>query len=137
VSDNWTLKEVLASDSKGRWLFRKNLSPAIPPADPSYGYVAYLTFSYVPRDESGLPCARDDAELTRIEEDMLVSLEADGLSVQVAAVLKDGVKDLLYYTRDPEHFLEVAALARDSYPNYRVQCEIAKDAAWSHYIEFP
>jgi hypothetical protein len=137
MADDWALKEVLAPGSPERWFFRKNLAPAVAPAHPGYRHITYLTFSYSPKDESGLPSKRDDVVLTQIEESVSASLEADGLSVQVGAALKGGVKDLLYYTRDPERFLTVATQTRHDYPQYRVQCEIVEDPRWSQYDEFP
>ena len=137
MSDNWRLKEYRPKDSKEVWFFRKNLAPQIPVRHPGYSHVAYLTFGYFPRDESGLPADVDTDALYRIEEEALDELSADDLAVQIAAVTKPGIKDLLFQTRDPNEFLRRAASFRSRYTQFRVECEISPDPQWSQYDDFP
>lgn len=135
--DNWSLKEYRQNESAERWFFRKNLEPAVPVGCIEYPYVVYLTFHYVPRDNSGLPSKVDEGEFFRIEDEEVAVLEDDGLAVQVASVLKGGIKDLIFYTSNPDEFLRRASRFRDTYPQYRVACEITRDSKWEHYSEFP
>jgi hypothetical protein len=135
--DEWSLKEFQPKNSPERHIFRKNLFPVITPADPRYPFIAYLTFAYSPRDESGLPSSRDEEILVRVEEKEILCLEANGLSVQVGAVLKSGIKDMLFYTRNPDEFLSMAEKFRDEYPQFKVSCEIGNDAEWACYRDFP
>lgn len=135
--DNWSLKECRPTDSPEVWFFRKNLAPEIPVRHPDYSYLAYLTFVYEPRDESGLPTKQDEDVLFRIEESELGPLLSDGLAVQIAAVTKCGIKDLLFHTRDPQEFLRRAERFRDVYTQFQVGCEITPDPEWSQYDDFP
>ena len=59
-TDDWSLKEYRPEGSPQRWFFRKNLAPEIAVRHPDYPYLVYLTFVYVPRDESGLPTTADE-----------------------------------------------------------------------------
>jgi hypothetical protein len=135
--DEWTLKEFGHEGSPERWFFRKNVAPGIPVADSAYPYLAYLTFAYSPKDKSGLPSSSDNDVLFRIEEEELGELLADALAVQVGAVMKNGVKDLLFYTKDPEEFLRRAENFRISYPQFEVSCEISQDPEWAQYEDLP
>lgn len=135
--DEWILKEYRPEQSQQRWFFRKNLAPSVPVGSLQYPFVVYLTFHYVPRDDSGLPSNLDDTEFFRIEDQEVTVLEEDGLALQVASVLKSGVKDLIFYTCSPDEFLRRASRFRDTYPQYRVSCEITRDPKWEHYSGFP
>jgi hypothetical protein len=136
-NDQWSLKQVQPEESSEQWFFRKNLAPVVSPADPKYPFIAFLTFSYSPRDESGLPSNHDEEVFFRIEDEEIACLEVNGLSVQVASVLKSGIKDMLFYTRDPEEFLRIAERFRNQYPQYQVSCEIGEDPKWEQYEDFP
>ncbi len=134
---NWSLKEYQEPGSPEVWIFRKNLAPEVAIRHPDYVYLAYLTFNYEPRDDSGLPSAEDNAVLSEIEESAFEKLTADLLAVQIAVVTKEGIRDLLYHTRDPQEFLRRAESFRFAYEQFQVGCEIASDPTWSQYEDFP
>ena len=92
--DQWSLKEYRPNNSPKRGFFRKNLAPGAKPRG-SHSFIAYLTFHFEPRDESGLPSAEDNRLLSEVEADAFQELEGDGLAIHVATAMKDGVKDLL------------------------------------------
>lgn len=135
--DNWSLIEYRPQGSPECWFFRKNLAPEIPPRHTDYPYLAYLTFAYLPRDDSGLPSDTDERVLFNIEDSGLADLLAGSLAVQIGAVTKRGIKDLLFYTRDPQEFLRRAERFRDTYTQFRVGCEISPDPEWSQYEDLP
>jgi Family of unknown function (DUF695) len=135
--DEWTLTEFCPDVSPERGFFRKNTAPEIAVGDPAYPYLVYLTFAYSPRDASGLPSESDDDVLFRIEEEELGDLMADALAVQIGAVTKNGIKDLLFYTRDAQEFLRRAEQFRTKYPQFEVGCEISKDPEWAQYGDLP
>ncbi len=76
-------------------------------------------------------------KLATIEAEADDILESDLLAVHVASALKSGVKDLVFYTREPSAFLRLAERFRESNPEYRVSCEVSPDPSWSHYRDFP
>ena len=136
AEDQWSLKEYRPNNSPKRGFFRKNLAPAAKPRG-SHSFMAYLTFHFEPRDESGLPSAEDNRLLSEVEADAFVELEADGLAIHVATAMKDGVRDLLFYTRDAEEFLKKAEKYRYLHDQFDVECEIGPDPDWKHYKDFP
>lgn len=137
MADDWSLTQYQPKGTAEQWFFRKNLRPAIAPGAPEYRHVVYLTFHFRPRDESGLPDPADTQRLYELEETDIPALEQDGLAVYVAAVMKPGIKDVLFYTRDPQLFLDQALPLRSRHQEIRVSCEIIEDPAWEHYADFP
>ena len=133
---HWSLKEYLPKNSLKRGFFRKNLAPAVKPRG-AHSFVAYLTFHFEPKDESGLPSVEDSDLLAKLEEDAFVELQADGLAIHVATAMKDGVKDLLFYTRNAQEFLKRAEKYRYLYHQFDVKCETGPDPDWKHYKDFP
>lgn len=131
----WTLKQLLDPKSGTTTIVRRCVKLPVSAGDRRYGWIAYLTFLFEPRDASGLPAPADADALCAIEEIDIPRLEADGLGVFVAVVLGGGVKDFLFYTRDPEEFLKRAAPIRDGATRFRVGCEISPDAMWSQYSD--
>ena len=137
INDQWSGKEIAFNDSDVVAFYRKNLEPSIEPGNKEYPWIAYLTFHYKPKDSTGLPSTSDADVLFKIEDEEVNRLENDNLAIHVAAVLQDGIKDLLFYTRDPDQFLKTAEYFRDTYPDLQVECEISKDEEWGAYYDFP
>jgi len=137
MKDNWSFKKYLPPNSDERWLFRKNLAPAISPKDPGYNFIAYLTFHYHPTGKSGLPTDEEAQVFAEFENTFLETFEKDGLSVFVAVVTKSGIKDFLFYTRDPHIFLKTAEQFRNIYPEFLITCELSPDPLWDQYKDFP
>jgi len=136
-TDEWSLKEYHPKDSSEIWFFRKNLAPSVSAGAKSHEHVVYLTFHFQPRDTSGFPTNQDENTLFDIENYEIPKLEQDGLAVLVGAVLKPGIKDLIFYTRDPQGFLQAAIPIRDNNPQFCVECEISPDPEWGQYHDLP
>jgi hypothetical protein len=136
-ADNWSLKQFKGDDSPEVWLFRKNLSPEIPPRHPNYAFLAYLTFAYETRGASGLPVKEDAEILSRIEDPGFDEMLTDGLAVLIGVVTKAGIKDFLFYTRDPDEFLRRAEDFRRAHLPLGVGCVISPDPEWSQYDDLP
>jgi hypothetical protein len=134
ADDKWSLKEYRPENSPKRGFFRKNLAVN---SQGSHSLVAYLTFHFQPKDESGLPSAGDSDLLATLEGNAFVELETDGLAIHVATAMKDGIKDLVFYTRDAQEFLKRAEKFRHLHDQFDVECEIAPDPGWKHYKDFP
>jgi hypothetical protein len=113
------------------------VAPRVGVRNPDYCFIAYLTFAYVPGDERGLPSSEDEDLLFQIESVSLRDLEEDGLAIQVGVATQSGIKDFIFYTREPHEFLARAEKFRCAYAQFEVGCEIAPDPDWKHYEEFP
>jgi len=50
----------------------------------------------------------------------------------VATAMKDGVKDILFYTRNAQEFLKRAEKYRYLHHQFEVECEVSPDPDWKH-----
>ncbi len=73
--DDWSLKEYQPKRSPERWFFRQEPCAGDFPTPSQLWFHSYLTFAYVPRDESGLPSMEDEETLFEIEDKELAGLE--------------------------------------------------------------
>ena len=136
AEDQWSLKEYRPKNSPKREFFRKNLAAAAKPQG-AHSFIAYLTFHFEPRDESGLPSDEDSRLLGEVESGAFMELEADALAIHVATAMKDGVMDLLFYTHNAKDFLKKAEKYRYLHKQFNVECEVVPDPDWKHYEDFP
>lgn len=135
--DEWSLKEYRSESSPEVRIFRKNLTPRASAESESHPFVCYFTFGYKTGRDDGLPEGADANRLMEMEQAELAVLEDENLAVAVGVALGLGVKDFVFYTGNPDRFLELAARIRDHHPEFQVGCEVAPDENWSHYADFP
>jgi|APTNR8051073442_1049403.scaffolds.fasta_scaffold83656_1 hypothetical protein len=135
--DDWTLKEWRSGTTPEVRLFRKNLCADIAGFRSTHGYLAYFTFAFTPKDNSGLPTTADFDRLAEIEESELAFLTDGELAAFVAVVTVSGSRDFLFYTHSPELFLARAEAVRDRHPDFQCGCQISPDPAWSQYDDLP
>ena len=137
AEENWTLTEYTDPESPQLWIFRKNLAPVIAPGSPSHPFICYLTVHFEPRDESGLPTSADSDRLEKIETQDIPAIERDESSVLIGVVLKDGIKDFVFYASDKDEFIRRATVVRDANPGFGFGLEINRDPEWEAYEDFP
>ncbi len=135
--DDWSLNEWRSNTTAEVRLFRKNLSSTVSTYRPSHGHLAYFTFAFTPKDESGLPSTSDFEALTDIEETELDFLTSGGIAVFVAVVTVPGIRDFLFYTKAPHDFLARAEAVRDRHPRFQSGCQISPDPDWSQFDDLP
>jgi Family of unknown function (DUF695) len=135
--DDWSLTEFQPGDATETWWFRKNLAPAVPVGDPHYPYLAYLTFKFGSPLATRRPTSQEFDDLECIENSLFLRFSADPLAIQVGAVLKPGLRDLLFYTREVAAFEVVAQAQRADYPAFDIKIVILEDRDWSQYKELP
>jgi hypothetical protein len=137
TESSWSLTEYSDPESIQLWIFRKNLAPAIAPGSKTHPFVCYLTVHFEPRDESGLPDSADSDRLETIETRDIPDIERDDSSVLVGVVLKDGIKDFVFYASDKDEFIRRATVVRDANPGFGFGLEIQRDPRWAAYEDFP
>ena len=135
--DNWFLGEAKNTDTGSVSIFLKNLAPYIKSGDVNFSYVSYLTFHYEKDSKTGLPNPKDSTAFAEIEDADLLSFEKNRLSVHLASVTQEGIRDYIFQTSSPEKFLDLVELIKNKYPKYNVECEIIKDPEWRHYADLP
>jgi len=135
--DNWALAKAENPETGSISIFLKNLEPIMKIGDTNYPYVAYITFHYNKYNNTGLPDTNDTNTFSEIENNDLLVFEENGLSIHLASVTQDGIRDYIFQTSNPEKFLNLTKYIKNNYPQYNVECEIIKDPKWEHYIDLP
>jgi hypothetical protein len=104
----WQLSEI--RNDSGPMLIRKLLG-AMPRKVPScYDYVIYLTFGCsTPPSGDGYYTSADTATFAEIDETDIPELETATDALLVGAVSAPRVRDFIFYSADPQRFLDAAA----------------------------
>lgn len=132
----WALSAL--NNESGPMLIRKLLD-AFRLQTPAGGdYVIYLTFGCKtgPTDEK-FYTATDSEILAEIDNTEIPHLEASTGALLVAVVSAPRVRDFIFYSRDPQRFLDLAAPLRDRYSQFRIGCECRLDPDWNQYRDLP
>lgn len=131
----WQLSELRSET--GTMLFRKLLD-ALPSTPNSNDHVVYLTFGCKaePEDQQFYTPA-DTATLAEIDDTDIPNLEDATKAVLVGAVSAPRVRDFIFYTADPQLFLDTASPLRSRYSQFDIGCECSPDPTWSQYRDLP
>ena len=87
-------------------------------------------------DPSGLPSSEEDSELSDIEDTICSSLETEATSLLVAAITTSGMREFVFYTRDPEDVKRRFEDVRTSITSHEIQLMIQEDKKWRTYSQF-
>ncbi|WMW79708.1 DUF695 domain-containing protein [Undibacterium cyanobacteriorum] len=137
IEDSWSSKEIAFEDSELIAFFRKNLGVADIAGHPALQYLAYLTISYVPFDPQGFPSKEDYKLISDFEEIDVPNIETGSNSIHVASVLKNGIKDLLFYVTDPDAFIQVVNRNNSRIQSFDLGLEMVSDPNWEIYADLP
>ncbi len=137
IEDEWSGKEVGYKDSELVTFFRKNLGAKEIAGHPDLQNLVYLTISYEVDDPRGFPSKEVYAQISDFEDEDVPDIEAESNSIHVASVIKDGIKDLLFYISDPDVFLKAVNENNSKLKGLKVDLELANDPQWEIYADFP
>ena len=137
IEDNWSAKEYKPNDSEQIWYFRKNIGASNLIGHPDLEYQIYFTIHYTPHDSRGLPSKEDNKILYDFEEFDVPDIETASNSIHVASVLKNGVKDLIFYSSDPDQFLKEVNKISKRIIGLEVELDYNLDPKWEIYSDFP
>ena len=105
-------------------------------AIPGYDHHIIIGASLRSPTPAGFPSTEEGDDLQRFEENLCAAIEIDNESLCVLVITNRGIRDFIFYTRDPQ-----GAKARidSALPGLRgFQCEIAiePDENWEIYAAF-
>ena len=87
-------------------------------------------------NEHGLP-SNDEMELLGYIEDALSEqLGRNQASLQVLAITTNGMREFVFYTRDPAIVDGALRNVRSRFPSHELQSYIAEDRCWELYRQF-
>jgi hypothetical protein len=97
-------------------------------------YVIYLTFGCnTPPNGDGCYTPADTATFAEIDKTDIPQRETATDALLVGAVSAPRVRDFVFYSSDPQRFLDTAAPLRLRYPQFRIGCECSPDPDWAQY----
>lgn len=137
IEDEWSGKEVGCKDSELVTFFRKNLGAKEIAGHPDLQNLVYFTISYEVEDPRGFPTKEVYDQISDFEDENVPDIEAESNSIHVASVIKNGIKDLLFYVSDPDIFLKAVNENNSKLKGLKVDMDLANDPKWEIYADFP
>jgi hypothetical protein len=105
-------------------------------AHPDYRHRVGIAFPLREPDENGFAGQREAEELDAIEEELQQRLEVNHLSLQVLGIASSGMRELVFYTRDPSSAEAVIDSVRAGVRSHEVRTTVEEDPDWKLYASF-
>jgi Family of unknown function (DUF695) len=86
-------------------------------------------------ETSGLPSATEDALLGEVENNICSSLEEQAESLLVAVITTGGMREFVFYTRDPQSVKRRFEQLRNRITSHEIQLMIQSDRTWRTYAQ--
>ncbi len=137
IPDKWKLTEYKQKGSKQVWFFRKNLGVSELKSKKLLPILVYFTVTYKTNAPHGLPTWRDVVKLDNFEETIIPKVEKIANCILVGTVMKNGIKDHLFYVSDAKFFLKTISKYKNHLEGFSVAINKQKDPKWKIYATFP
>ena len=98
-----------------------------------YEHQVGIAVPLVDPEPSGLPSTIENAELSAIEDNLCGLLQTANESIFVAAITTSGMREFVFYTRDPEQVKQKFEQARSTFRTIEIQLMIQPDSEWNIY----
>ncbi len=132
----WQLSEI--RNESGPMIIRKLLDAVSLKPPSGRDYVIYLTFGCnTPPKGDGYYTPADTATFAEIDDVDIPEIETASDALLVGAVSAPRVRDFIFYSSDPQRFLDTAAPLRSRYPQFQIGCECSPDPEWAQYHDLP
>jgi hypothetical protein len=133
-SDQWSLSEGTHAGNSLIVRVNRGVDQAI--GHPDFSHRAGVAIPLRDPDENGFPIGDEAAQLQTVEDLLVERLAAERLGIFVLTISTGGMREFVFYTRDPEvthHALEDVNRLVGS---HEVQHIIEPDPKWSVYKQF-
>ncbi len=87
-------------------------------------------------EASGLPSAMENADLYGVEKLLCPEFEHQAQCLLVAIITTSGMREFVFYTRDPEWVRHRFEFVRKRVTTYEIQLMIQEDKRWKVYARF-
>jgi hypothetical protein len=131
---NWAVGEAMGDDRP--MFFRINTGAKSFAAHPELPYRFGVAIPLVEPDDRGLPQAAEMAVLNEIEDALAGALEPSADGVLVLAITTSGMREFVFYIRDPQCAASAVAAARACCQGHEVQHYVESDPQWTVYQQF-
>lgn len=131
---NWMVGEAT---NDGRPMFlRINAAAKRFIAHPDLPYRFGVAVGLREPDERGLPQSAEMTELNRIEDALMEALEPALDGFLVAVITTGGMREFVFYIRDPQCAPSAIAAANECCQGHELQHYVQSDPQWLGYQEF-
>ncbi|MGA8741005.1 MAG: DUF695 domain-containing protein [Terracidiphilus sp.] len=131
IGENWQVSE---GDHEGNPMFvRTNAAYRGFKGVEGYAHQVGIAVPLLDPEPSGLPSTIENAELSTIEDNLCGLLQTANESIFVAAITTSGMREFVFYTRDPEQVKQKVEQARSHIQNHQIQLMIQPDSEWNIY----
>jgi hypothetical protein len=128
---------ILNGEQNGKPMFiRRNDSAKQLATHPEYSYRVGIAIPLHEPNEIGLPTSDEFESLSIIEDKLLGTLESNQDSLQVLSITTNGMREFVYYTRNPEAAQLAISKINSEIPNYEFQYYIDEDKKWKLYKQY-
>jgi hypothetical protein len=84
-------------------------------------------------ETTGLPSTTENEQLGEIEDQICESLEKEAMSLLVAVITTSGMREFVFYTRNPRQVEDSVVELRKRIASHQLQLMIQPDKAWGVY----
>ncbi len=115
---------------------RRNTTAASFAGHPEYRHRVGVAIPLIAATELGLPTGEEMEQLNAIEDALNLALCVSQNSLQVLVVTTSGMREFIYYRRDPKTCPAALSKLEAAIGPHKLQAYIAEDATWSVYAQF-
>ncbi|MFZ0745007.1 MAG: DUF695 domain-containing protein [Terracidiphilus sp.] len=131
IGDDWRVAE---GEHNGNPMFvRRNAAYRAFSGVRGYAHQVGIAVPLLDPEPSGLPSSAECTDLDIIEEALCSLLETANESIFVAAITTSGMREFLFYTRDPEQVKLKFEQAGTRFAPHQIQLMIQPDSEWKIY----
>ena len=102
---------------------------------PGYEHQVGIAVPLRNAEPTGLPSPAEDAKLGEIEDLISNSLQEQAESLLVAIITTSGMREFVFYTRDPQRVKHRFEQLRNHVTSHELQLMIQVDEAWEIYAQ--
>lgn len=115
---------------------RRNESAAGLAQHPEFRFRVGVAVPLTAANEHGLPGKEEMEQLDIIEDLLSTRLEADQQSLQVLAITTNGMRELVFYTRNPNLVQAAIDALRAEVTSHELQSYVQEDPKWTVFRQF-
>ena len=87
-------------------------------------------------NELGLPANGESEQLHQLEDALVTALESGQKSILVLVITTGGMREFVFYTKDPDSTKTVIENLQKTIASHEMQTYVAADHAWETYKTF-
>ncbi len=102
---------------------------------PGYEHQVGIAVPLRKAEATGLPCPAEGALLGEVEDIICSSLEEQAESLLVAVITTDGMREFVFYTREPRRVQQRFEELHNRITSHEIQLMIQPDRTWRIYAQ--